>query len=458
MGAGSLRCVSHGDSLASQCIVLSHGSGVDTKYTVGIVDGQGDITSQVVARQIEGSGSGFASIGLHSKLLGCYCDDRVGRDSNRLYTDEHQGIEVIDGHTVVEGVSVIGIPGVQLSRHAKVHVVHVILGIITIQVESVASNASRIGLHVKSAIDEGTTGTEFRLNQCSPLLIGIVNGTVIIVPSHHIVCTGIEIKSLDGILNLIILGTTAVGGIVHGLGIAHVEHQVADGINLCLRETVDAARSGGIGVQQIVPVKGVLGQSRHDIAMGLGDVARHGRRRLGIPPVVHHLCQRYSSASYLAVGIRARALSRGLHVVRLALCPSAGQQWLNRDAATVDAFVHHQARMCLEVLHLFLELVEDELHGFGEVVQVGEGAFAIGEDFAGAVVTGDDDVTLVGVHDVVSCQGGIARVLHFMYPLDGWCRGHQAVLGSFVKQEVGGFGLGGGHVNVSSNSRRCREQ
>ena len=64
--------------------------------------------------------------------------------------------------------------------------------------------------------------------------------------------------------------------------------------------------------------------------------------------------------------------------------------------------------MSLEVLHLGFIQVQEELHVVRDVVQVGEGLVTIGKDLTCTVITGNDDVTLVGVHDVVSCQRGIA--------------------------------------------------
>ena len=64
--------------------------------------------------------------------------------------------------------------------------------------------------------------------------------------------------------------------------------------------------------------------------------------------------------------------------------------------------------MSLEVLQLFLVFAEEELHGIGQVIHVLDGAVAPSEDFTSAVVTGNDNVALVGVDDVVSHLSGIA--------------------------------------------------
>ena len=45
-----------------------------------------------------------------------------------------------------------------------------------------------------------------------------------------------------------------------------------------------------------------------------------------------------------------------------------------------------------------------ERAGIGQVIHTLQSTFAIGENLLGTVITGNDDVTAVGVHDVVSCQ------------------------------------------------------
>ena len=64
--------------------------------------------------------------------------------------------------------------------------------------------------------------------------------------------------------------------------------------------------------------------------------------------------------------------------------------------------------MSLQVLHLLLVHVQEELHGLGQVIEVLQLAFAVSENLASTVITSDDDIATVGVDDVVSCLCDIA--------------------------------------------------
>ena len=64
--------------------------------------------------------------------------------------------------------------------------------------------------------------------------------------------------------------------------------------------------------------------------------------------------------------------------------------------------------MGLQILHLSLVHVQEELHALGKVIHAGKAAVTIGKDFICTVITRDDNEALVGVDDVVSRQGDIA--------------------------------------------------
>ena len=141
-----------------------------------------------------------------------------------------------------------------------------------------------------------------------------------------------------------------------------------------------------------------------------------------------------------------RTFSGSLHVVGLALVPGSGQQRFNRRAAQGRTLLNLQSGMSLQILDLLLEFVKDKHHGFGQVVHTLKATVAVGEDFAGTVVTTDYNITIVGVHHVVSSLG--IDALSLIGPLNGGRSGHQPAFSGLAHQEALCGLLSDGLVNI----------
>ena len=241
MFAHFLRRISNGNCLVTG-LINGNGSDIGGKVAVRVVNSHCDCICQVNTGNIKFSGCGIACIALHVESSRRNNHAGNSRTRGRLHTGEEQGEEVIYRHTVVNGECIECIVSIQLFTHTEVHVIHVIVGIITINIEGVtATKASRVGCHVKCAINQGTASKQLRLDQLTPLFLGIVHKTAIIIPLHLNGVTRVKTKGADSLINLLILGTTPVGSIVHIHGITGIEHQITDRIQLFVSVLIGVA-------------------------------------------------------------------------------------------------------------------------------------------------------------------------------------------------------------------------
>lgn len=65
--------------------------------------------------------------------------------------------------------------------------------------------------------------------------------------------------------------------------------------------------------------------------------------------------------------------------------------------------------MGLQVLNLLPVALEPQLHVAGDIVDV-EGAVAVGQHLAGTVISRHDDITVMGVEDVINVLAGMGAV------------------------------------------------
>ena len=116
--------------------------------------------------------------------------------------------------------------------------IHIVVGIIAIHIEGMATDAGRVARHVKGTIDQGTASNQLRLDQFTPLFVGIIN--LIGLEINLLDDVGITItKDAESLHNLFTLCSTAAQTIVHRLGLTHIAHEPGDGINIRLRNLVD---------------------------------------------------------------------------------------------------------------------------------------------------------------------------------------------------------------------------
>ena len=162
----------------------------------------------------------------------------IGCEGGILHVGKQDGEEVIDRHAIIKGEAVERIVSVLISTHTEVHVIHVVLSIIAIDIKGMATDAGRVARHVKGAIDQGTASNQLRLDQFAPLFLGVVDGTIVKVQLlNHV---GITItKGAEGQHDFLALCTTPIQTIVHSLGLAHIAHEPTDGVNLRIGNLVD---------------------------------------------------------------------------------------------------------------------------------------------------------------------------------------------------------------------------
>ena len=120
--------------------------------------------------------------------------------------------------------------------------IHIILGIVTVNIESVTQESHVLAFTrgVECAIYQGTACNEFGLDQFAPFLLGIINGTVIIIPLHLDVDTLVITEGADGLHNLGVFGTTHICAIVHRLGLTHIAKEVGDRVLVHFRYAVNS--------------------------------------------------------------------------------------------------------------------------------------------------------------------------------------------------------------------------
>ena len=96
----------------------------------------------------------------------------------------------------------------------------------------------------------------------------------------------------EGRGNIITIGITAIGRIVHLYGLTAKQHELCHSLLLCLGGTIV------ILVEHVVPVNSGLGNGTHRKAIGFCRIGRNdGSGHLGVLIVIHHLCHRRSHAA-----------------------------------------------------------------------------------------------------------------------------------------------------------------
>ena len=230
---------------------------------------------------------------------------------------------------------------------------------------------------------------EFGLQQFVPALVAVaalVNIFRIAVIAEQLYC----------LHDVPAIGAAAASAVVHAFGLAHIAHQPRHGIDL-LRVGVTA-----VAVQHVVPVKGDGLQLAEVHLQGSGRIGRNRGRGLGgILPVVEDHRQRCGGTTGQAVRSPA---DRALVVIRVFLIPHRGEQRLDARRGArcrlVQGALHLQLGMRLQVFHILLVAVKPVAHVAGQVGHVNR-AVTVGKHLLGTVVTGDDDIGVAGVEDIV---------------------------------------------------------
>ena len=206
-------------------------------------------------------------------------------------------------------------------------------------------------------------------------------------------------KPFHGEQFIILVRAAALVRVLHHAGLPAVSHQGGYCIHL----------GGGIVVvveiNHVVPVNVYCWQSGQTEVCRQRGVGWESRQFLGVFPVIHHLGHRRGHTSGVTVfAIHHRALA----VIGCALSPVASDHRLDSDiigrgGGRLDVGMGPQA------FHLPLVLIQQPLHVGRDVFHV-DVAVTIGQHRTGAVITADDNKTLL-VLDIEHVVIGLLGIL-----------------------------------------------
>ena len=414
--ATGLGSVGQGDNLASFLLTNGHAVCINREEPAFIVECQCDGISEFLTFDGKRGGSTLINIGIeiHPRRV----DLDAGTLNGRLDTHNHQLLDI--ERVATAGERIQDKVTIAVATPAPIHMIGVVVGLVAVNVEGVSAPAIPV-IIVIGTIYHGAALGKLILKQIRPLVVSIIDGGI----GGIVIGTGLEnelsrllviAKELDGTQDVSAHGTTAARRIIHMLLLAHIAHQPSNSIGLC---TVIGT---GVLVEHVVPVKGDRGQGLDFEAVAvIGVTLDCGRFIGGIFPVIEHHRQRRSGATRQA----ARAvIYRAVVIVGGILVPLGSEHRGNAGNSQVPVggrLVNHQSGMGMEVLNLFLVVTQPELHVVRHTFQV-QRTVAMGEHLLGAVVTGNDDETLVGVKDVISGQVGTRGIHLGVQELEVLCR------------------------------------
>ena len=186
----------------------------------------GDVALEVGASHGEGLGVGVTYIALKCKAGGVNCNLWTKCASGRCDANNHclaivEGVRAtaLSGGIVASSKVVQGAVAVVFAAPAPVYV------ILTVAVASKHVEGMTSSRRVRSEIFDGSSCMQFGEHPLVPLRIGIV---LIVTCISSCECEQLSIgvaHSEASLMNLIIIGATAAGGVLHVAGLTNIAHQ-----------------------------------------------------------------------------------------------------------------------------------------------------------------------------------------------------------------------------------------
>ena len=402
--AAGLGSVCHGDDFTFLLLADSDTVSVEREDTILIVERQGYRVAKLISLDSDSSRSGLSDKGFHVQLGTIHLD--TGSLERWLDTHNHLLLDVEGVPPFTEGIE--DVVTVAFTAPTPVHMIGGIIRIVAVDIECVTTPAEPAV--IVGAINHGTALDELILEHGSPLVIGVIHGSIVAV----VVGSGLELQScrflviteeLDSPQDVIAHSATTAGRILHMLLLAYITHQPSHGIGL---GSIIGTR---VLVQHIVPIKGDGGQRRNikGITRSRIGIAFDFRGRVGrvFPEIEHHRQRRGRTTRQAGVSIK-----DAIFVIGRVLVPLGREQRLDLDGPTAifqGGQLDNQSWMGLQILELLLIGAQPELHIFRHVLHV-QRAVAMGKNLVGAVITRYDDKALVVVEDVIHSLVGLRGV------------------------------------------------